>query len=66
MDTSQAYTVAEVARMLNYSRRTVVRIFENEPGVLIIKRPEKMNKRRYRTIRIPRAVYHRVLRRMAQ
>jgi transcriptional regulator GlxA family with amidase domain len=50
-----AYTVAEVARMLNWSRRTIVRMFENEPGVLI-----RSGKRR--TLRIPKAVYERVIR----
>ena len=53
-----AYTVAEVARMLNWSRRTIVRMFENEPGVLI-------RKGKRRTLRIPRPVYERVLRKYA-
>lgn len=55
------YTVDEVARMLKYSRRSVIRIFEKEPGVIAIVRPETLHKRRYRTLRIPRAVYERVV-----
>src|ERR1700686_2149491 len=46
---------AEVARGL--SARTVIRLFEQESGVLIRERPETMHKRRYRSIRIPRGVY---------
>jgi hypothetical protein len=38
-------------------------MFENEPGVLIRNHPTTMNKRRYRSIRIPRHVYERVRRR---
>jgi AraC-like DNA-binding protein len=32
-------TVAEVAQLMGYSRRTIIRLFEREPGVLI--RPGK-------------------------
>lgn len=54
------YTVAEVAALLGLSRRTVIRVFECEPGVIVLGRPEKMHKRAYRSIRIPAAVYLRV------
>lgn len=60
----QAYTVAEVAALTGLSARTVTRMFENETGVLVLERPERMHKRRYRSIRIPRAVYERVLRKL--
>jgi AraC-like DNA-binding protein len=58
----QAYTVAEVATMTGFSRQTVTRIFERERGVLIVghSKTEK-DKRSYRSIRIPRAVYERVI-----
>jgi hypothetical protein len=36
-----------------------------ELGVLIVTRPETVRKRRYRSIRIPRAVYERVVRRLS-
>jgi predicted DNA-binding transcriptional regulator AlpA len=55
------YTVAEVAALTGFSRSTVIRMFEKERGVLIIERPESMHKRRYRSLRIPRAVYERVI-----
>lgn len=35
-------------------------MLEREPGVLVLNRPERMHKRPYRTIKIPRAVYERV------
>ena len=54
------FSVAEAAVLLGCSRWTVIRLFENEPGTLILLRPEKMHKRSRRMIRIPRAVYLRV------
>lgn len=54
-------TVPDVARLLRVSRRTVIRWFEREPGVIVFDRPEKMHKRRHRTLRIPEPVYIRVL-----
>lgn len=58
------YTVAEVAALMGLSRRTVTRLFEHEPGVIILERPEQLHKRRFRSIRIPRSVYERVLRKL--
>jgi AraC-like DNA-binding protein len=63
-----ALTVAEVSALTGLSRQTVTRMFEGEKGVLLLARPrvEKMHscKRGYRTIRIPRAVYERVIGRL--
>ena len=55
------YTVVEVAALMGLSRQSVSRLFERERGVLILGRPESMHKRSYRSIRIPRAVYERVI-----
>jgi hypothetical protein len=61
------YTVAEVAHMLRLSLRTVIRLFEKEPGVIILERKKPGRKRKsYRSIRIPRTVYERVCRRTLQ
>jgi transcriptional regulator GlxA family with amidase domain len=57
-------TVREVAVRTGLSDRTVIRLFEKEPGVLIIERAEERFKRRYRTIRIPLRVFERVYRRL--
>jgi transcriptional regulator GlxA family with amidase domain len=54
----QAYTVAEVAQLMGYSRRTIIRLFEREPGVLI-------HRGKRRTLRIPRAVFQRVIRKLS-
>ena len=63
------YGVDEVAELTGFSRRTVIRLFESERGVLTLERPrvEKMHKskRRYRSLRIPRAVYERVIGKLA-
>jgi len=56
-----AYTVGEVAALTGFSRDTITRLFEGEPGVLVVARPETTHKRRYRSIRIPRDVYERVI-----
>jgi hypothetical protein len=59
----QVYTVAQVAELTGFSRQTVTRLFENERGVLLLTRPGRMHKRTYRSLRIPVAVYDRVIRR---
>jgi hypothetical protein len=58
------YTVAEVAALMGLYGSTVTRVFEHEPGVIILERPERMHERRYRSIRIPLAVRERVANRM--
>jgi len=57
-------TVAEVAALTGFSRQTITRMFEREPGVLILARHSTNHKQRYRSIRIPRAVYERVVDRL--
>lgn len=59
------FTVAEISVLLGCSRWTTIRLFENEPGVLIRLHPETMHKRSRRMIRIPRAVYLRVRAKLA-
>ena len=61
MQEEQYYTVAEAATILKVSTDTATKMFENEPGVLDLGSPEKAHKRRYRILRIPVAVFHRVL-----
>ena len=56
----EAYSVADVAKLLRYSRRTIVRMFQDEPGVIIVSKPGGTR----RTLRIPRAVYERVVRKL--
>ncbi len=56
---TQIYTVADVAKMTGCSRRTIVRVFERERGVLILKKSKR------RTLRIPRPVYERVIKRLS-
>jgi hypothetical protein len=56
-----ALTVPQIAAMTGRLRRTIFRRFHHEPGVWKFVRPERKHKRRYRTLRIPRAVYDRVI-----
>ena len=56
-------TVADVAQRLNVDTDTVRRLFGNEPGVIVIAFPRK-GRRTYRTLRIPEAVFRRVVTRL--
>jgi hypothetical protein len=66
MTEKAVFTVAEVGALMGLSRQTVTRLFQNERGVLILERPEAMHKKKYRSIRIPRHVYERVISRMTK
>lgn len=61
------FSVAEIAKLWNLSEDYVRRIFEKEPGVLVLgdAKPSR-HKRRYRTLRIPDFVLDRVHRRLSQ
>lgn len=54
------WTTKQVADRWHVSVDTVVRVFEQEPDVLILGQPVSQQKRRYRTIRIPNQVLVRV------
>jgi hypothetical protein len=53
---SEYLTAAEVAAILKVSRDSVIRWFQERPGVLSIGNDETRFKRGYRTIRIPKEV----------
>jgi hypothetical protein len=55
------YTVKEIEALTNWSRTTVIRIFKNVPGVLVLSNPEEMHKRQYNSLRVPRHVYQQVI-----
>lgn len=58
------YTVREIAKSWHLSRDTVTRLFQNEPGVLVLGDTNpRRRKRRYLTLRIPQSVLERVHRR---
>lgn len=57
-------TIGEAAHLSGLSRMTITRLFENERGVIILERPEEMHKRSYRSIRIPRPIFERVINRL--
>lgn len=61
------YSPAEVGKLWNLSPDTVRRLFENEPGVLLIgNTAPRRGKRRYTTLRIPEHVLDRVHRRLSR
>lgn len=65
MEERSVYTVSQVTALTGFSRQTISRIFVREKGVLILKRPERVRKRPYRSISIPRAVCDRVIKRLS-
>jgi hypothetical protein len=60
------WTLQEIAAKHKFSVQTVLRMFQNEKGVIELERPTGRNKRRYRTIRIPPHVYMRVFGRITK
>ena len=58
------YSIAEVAAIWNLSPDAVRKIFEKEPGVLVLG-GHSSSAHRYRTMRIPTSVLERVHRRMS-
>jgi len=66
VDVDEEYlTVTEVAERLKINEDTVRRLFQNEPGVIVICFPRR-GRRVYRTLRIPGRVFQRVLTRFTQ
>ena len=58
------FCVAQVAEMWGLSEDSVRRLFEREPGVLVLEPVRsRYSRRRYRTLRIPESVVDRVHRR---
>jgi hypothetical protein len=58
------YSIKDVAKLLRLSPQTVTKIFEHEPGVIVL--PGGGPKRSYRSFRIPKGVFERVLRKYRQ
>jgi len=54
------YTPSEVAVLWRLSVEMIRRLFQNEPGVMVIQGPTRKGKRPYKTIRIPHSVLERV------
>lgn len=47
--------------MMGLSVQTIIRLFERERGVMIFEEKRRRKRASYRTIRIPRHVYRRVI-----
>jgi hypothetical protein len=58
------YAVGEIADLWHLSSDAVRKLFQDEPGVLVLGGQEATHKRRYTTLRVPESVLHRVHRRM--
>ena len=64
-DSPEFLTVAEIAARWKVSLDFVRRLFERESGVLVFSNTSMVGKRRYRTLRVPKAVVERAERRNA-
>ena len=60
----QHYAVSQIAELWNLSHDVVRKLFEREPGVLVIGVHGSRSRRRYVTLRIPQSVAERVHRRL--
>jgi hypothetical protein len=60
------YSVPEIAELWNLSSDAVRRLFQDEPGVLVLGGEGAPHKRRYTTLRVPESVLQRVHRRMTK
>ncbi|HXN23345.1 MAG TPA: hypothetical protein VOA41_11450 [Candidatus Dormibacteraeota bacterium] len=61
------FSPAEIAELWGLSVDSVRKIFENEPGVLVLGNPEpRRGKRSYTTLRVPVHVIERVHRRLSK
>lgn len=63
--TEKHYSPESLGELWNLSADTVRRLFEREPGVLVVQREHTRHARRYRTLRIPESVAARVHRRLS-
>jgi hypothetical protein len=54
------FSVSEISEIWNLSKDTVRRMFQNEPGVLVLRGHPSGRKRRYAVLRIPQSVLERV------
>jgi len=63
---SKHFTPAEIGELWGLSPDTVRRLFEKEPGVLLIGDDSRRGKRRYLTMRIPASVVCRVHRKLVR
>lgn len=58
------YAPSEVAELWHLDVETIRRLFQDEPGVVVLQSPAKKGRRRYKTMRIPQTVLERVHRRL--
>jgi AraC-like DNA-binding protein len=62
--TERHFSVEEIGDLWGLSPRTVRRMFEQEPGIIVFGNMGSLKKRRYITLRIPESVLVRVHRRL--
>jgi len=65
MSQPQVLTIKECSARLGLSEKTCRRIFKAELGTILLKRPGSGRKQVYCSVRVPEAVFLRVLKKMS-
>lgn len=65
-DLERCYRFKELRAITGLSDRTLRRLFEHEPGVIVLTQGATEGKRRYRTVTIPESVVKRVFERQTR
>lgn len=58
------YSLEQIGELWGLSTRTVRKMFENEPGIIVFGNTGSLKRRRYLTLRVPESVLLRVHRRL--
>jgi hypothetical protein len=58
------YAPSELAELWQFNVETIRRLFQDEPGVVVLQALVKKGRRPYKTIRIPQSVLERVHKRL--
>lgn len=62
--TERHYAPCEVAELWRLDAETIRRLFQDEPGVMVLQAPIRKGRRPYKTIRIPHSVLEHVHKRL--
>ena len=60
------YRIKELKPIIGLSDRSLRRLFDNEPGVVVLPHETCRNKRKYETMLIPESIVRRVLSRLTR
>lgn len=65
-DARAFWTPSQIAALLHFHTSTVIRMFQDEPGVLKLNQKKSLRGRPHVTLRIPNALFQRKLRELSR